>query len=204
MRFTTSLVAVAAATGASLVSATNTTVMVAANGALTFTPDTVTAAAGDFVVFQFAASGHSATQSSFQSPCTALSGGVNSGFQTVSSATLPTFSYAVTDANPVWFMCAQVGHCATGMVFANNPASTETFAAFQAGAKSGTAPVAATGAAGSTAASGSTPAAATTAAAATTTAASTSNGYGSGARESKVASVGLSVLALGLTALAFL
>ncbi|KAG8861948.1 hypothetical protein FRB96_002391 [Tulasnella sp. 330] len=197
MRFTSSLVALVAATGAGLVSATNTTVMVAANGALTFTPDTVTAAAGDFVVFQFQASGHSATQSSFQAPCTALSGGVNSGFSSVTSATLPTFSYAVKDTNPVWFMCSQVGHCAAGMVFAINPNSTETFAAFQAGAKSGTAPVAATGASSSTAASGSTPAAATTAA-------STSKGYGSGARESKAASVGLSALALGLTALAFL
>ncbi|KAG8861947.1 hypothetical protein FRB96_002390 [Tulasnella sp. 330] len=203
MHFTSSLVALVAATGASFVSAANMTVMVAANGQLQFTPNTVTAAAGDFVVFQFEASGHSATQTSFQAPCTALSGGVNSGFSSVTSATLPTFSYAVKDTNPVWFMCSQVGHCAAGMVFAINPNSTETFAAFQAAATGGSTPSAA-----STTASavdcGSTPASsaagggygyAVCSTGTTSTSASTPT---SGARDSKVASVGLSILALGL------
>lgn len=110
---------------------------------------------------------HTATQSTFAAPCTALQGGVDSGPCVLASshtlpchqathlrsfssrkpaaATPPTFNYTVADANPVWFYCATGTHCKSGMVFAVNPSADQSFAAFQAAAK-GEAPSSSAGA----------------------------------------------------------
>jgi plastocyanin len=49
-------------------------------GGLQFSPDHVSGAVvGDTVTFQFQPSGHTATQGSFNTPCTQLAGGFNSG-----------------------------------------------------------------------------------------------------------------------------
>ncbi|KAL1596371.1 hypothetical protein SLS60_009017 [Paraconiothyrium brasiliense] len=45
----------------------------------TFNPNSVTAAVGDIVQFQFSNGNHTATQSTLEAPCTPLNGGVNSG-----------------------------------------------------------------------------------------------------------------------------
>ena len=44
-------------------------------------------------------------------------------------------NYTAANNNSVWFFCATGAHCKSGMVFAVNPTTTETFAAFQAAAK---------------------------------------------------------------------
>jgi len=46
-----------------------------------------------------------------------------------------TYNYTVADTKSAWFFCATGTHCKSGMVFAVNPTTTETFAAFQSAAK---------------------------------------------------------------------
>jgi plastocyanin len=132
----------AAATGAT---GTVHQVIVGGTGVLTFQPDHLTAAEGDVVQFVFHAKNHTATQSSFKSPCSPLAGGFDSGFMPSTDAgpNFPTYSYTVTNASaPIWVYCKQGNHCAQGMVFAinTNENSPNTFAAFQAAAKGGASP----------------------------------------------------------------
>jgi len=128
------------ALAASMAQAANFVVQVGANGKLEFTPNTVQAANGDTVSFQFSPKNHTVTQSSFTAPCTKLTTptvGIDSGFQPVmaNATDMPVFTIAVNDSSvPLWFYCAQtnpVSHCESGMVFAINPTANKTFAQFQ-------------------------------------------------------------------------
>lgn len=56
-------------------------VMVGGTAGLTYQPDQITAAVGDMVVFTFMSANHTVTQSGFASPCVAMAGGMDSGFQ---------------------------------------------------------------------------------------------------------------------------
>lgn len=56
-------------------------VMVGGAAGLQFTPAEIKAAVGDMVVFTFMSANHTATQSAFDTPCQALAGGMDSGFQ---------------------------------------------------------------------------------------------------------------------------
>ncbi|KAF8140788.1 hypothetical protein K438DRAFT_1636972 [Mycena galopus ATCC 62051] len=113
-------------------------VQVGPNGTLTYSPSSITAAAGDTVTFTFNPKNHTVTQSTFAAPCVALEGGATSGFHFESnvSALLDTWTFTVADATtPAWFYCQQTGHCGQGMVFAiNAPAdpAPNSFSAFQA------------------------------------------------------------------------
>ena len=49
-------------------------------GALTFTPPEAYAEVGDMIIFNYMAQNHSVTQVSFDDPCVALPGGMDSGF----------------------------------------------------------------------------------------------------------------------------
>jgi len=119
-------VVLSAALVATQAMAATQTVMVG-QGGFVFTPNTVTAASGDTVTFQFAGA-HSATQSSFNDPCDPLSGGFDSGIL----ASSQSFSVQINDTQPVWVYCKQPGHCQGGMVFAiNAPAQGNTFDAFK-------------------------------------------------------------------------
>ncbi|KAH8117177.1 Cupredoxin [Phellopilus nigrolimitatus] len=132
MKFS-SLVSALSAIG--LASAANFTVKVGENGGLTYNPSSVNASVGDTIAFQFVAKNHSVTQSTFASPCNAS--GVNSGFFPVAAnaTTVPEWSFTLDNASaPLWFFCAQTGHCAKGMVFAVNPTAAKSFNAFQAAA----------------------------------------------------------------------
>jgi plastocyanin len=113
---------------------------------LTFEPANITAQPGDTITFEFHQKNHTVTQSSFASPCRALSSsstsgqvGFDSGFNPASAnaTTFPTYTVQVNDTKPIWAYCRQVGHCADGMVFAANAneSSANTFEAFQASAK---------------------------------------------------------------------
>ncbi|KAJ7029922.1 hypothetical protein C8F04DRAFT_962333, partial [Mycena alexandri] len=117
----------------------------------TFSPSNISANVGDVVTFQFLAKNHSVTQTTFAEPCSSpLFGGIDSGFQPVSpnSTATPQFSFTVNNANtPLFFFSAQtavVNECNTGMVFSINqdPNSAESFAAFQANAKTDIQPAA--------------------------------------------------------------
>ncbi|KAI0702496.1 hypothetical protein BC835DRAFT_1411047 [Cytidiella melzeri] len=99
-----------------------------ASGALTFTPEAISAAVGDQVVFHFQQKNHTATQSSFANPCGLKEGGFDSGFNPVpanQTDNFPTFTIPVNDLNPIWVFCDQAAgtpnsHCGQGMVFAVN------------------------------------------------------------------------------------
>jgi len=105
-------------------------------GVTQFSPSSVNANPGDVVTFIFQQKNHTATQSTFDSPCSPAPGGFDSGFIPVSanntSGPFQEAQFQVTDTNPVWVYCRQTGHCGLGMVFAINPGTQ--FAAFQAAA----------------------------------------------------------------------
>jgi plastocyanin len=99
-----------------------------------YTPEFVTANVGDTIVFTFKQLNHTVTQSSFDDPCSPLTGGFDSGFVPVATnATefLTTATFTVNDTSPVWVYCRQTGHCQKGMVFAINPGAGQ-FSTFQA------------------------------------------------------------------------
>lgn len=56
-------------------------VTVGGNAGLAYTPSEVKAAVGDMVVFTFMSTNHTVTQSAFDTPCVAMAGGMDSGFQ---------------------------------------------------------------------------------------------------------------------------
>ncbi|KAJ7288022.1 hypothetical protein C8J57DRAFT_504837 [Mycena rebaudengoi] len=126
----------------SAASAATITVLVGENGGLTYNPPNVTAAEGDEIAFQFMAKNHTVTQSTFKSPCTLQkepAEGINSGYQAVAAnaTEIPQWSFTVDNAtSPLWFYCAQPGHCGKGMVFSvNAPAVGNTHEKFVEAAK---------------------------------------------------------------------
>ncbi|KAN0129613.1 hypothetical protein V8E53_012609 [Lactarius tabidus] len=98
-----------------------------------FSPNNVTAQAGDTITFIFPSSNHSVTQSNFSTPCLPLAGGIDSGFEPVAdnSTDQLTFTITINDTSSLWFHCAQTGHCQKGQVFAVNPTDNETLTEFQ-------------------------------------------------------------------------
>ncbi|KAI5118448.1 hypothetical protein M0805_006267 [Coniferiporia weirii] len=117
------------------VAAVNTTVQVAFNSTLTFTPNNITASTGDVITFLFDAPNHSVTQSSLADPCIPLPGGFNSGFSTAANT---SWELQITNGSaPIWFFCAQTSpaiHCEKGMVGAINAPSDASLSSFSAGA----------------------------------------------------------------------
>jgi len=121
-------------------------VVVGGTGQLFYTPSNITAQVGDVIMFQFQQKNHTVTQSSFATPCRALtltstSGqvGFDSGFMPVAdgTTTFPTWNITVNGTAPIWAYCKQSGHCGSGMVFSVNSVESgpNNFAAFQAAAK---------------------------------------------------------------------
>ncbi|SPQ27319.1 a92c044e-de2e-4a32-9146-64d7f78753ef [Thermothielavioides terrestris] len=109
-------------------------VTVGGPGGLAFTPAQISATPGDTVIFTFLSQNHTATQSSFDTPCQPLAGGMDSGFQPNPNNTVnppPQVAMQVMVSTPLWFYCRQKGHCGKGMVFSINPTANKTQAAFQ-------------------------------------------------------------------------
>ncbi|KAH8888207.1 hypothetical protein GQ53DRAFT_749136 [Thozetella sp. PMI_491] len=117
------------------VAATGTTHSVdVGKGGLAFSPNSLTAAVGDTVIFTFFNANHTATQSAFDTPCDPLAGGMDSGFQPNANGTVnppPQVAMQVQVATPLWFYCRQTGHCGKGMVMSINPTAEKTQAIFQ-------------------------------------------------------------------------
>ncbi|QUC22998.1 uncharacterized protein UV8b_07239 [Ustilaginoidea virens] len=111
------------------------TVKVGGPGVLTFQPSELNnIPVGDIVVFEFFAQNHTVTQSSFNIPCKALAGGMDSGFLANPNNTVsppPQVAMQVMTAKPLWFYCRQKGHCGKGMVFSINPTADKTHAMFR-------------------------------------------------------------------------
>jgi len=146
MMLYSSLLALAASV--SLVAAADHQVVVGGDAGLVYTPSNITAAVGDTVTFLFEHANHTATQSSFATPCSPLvntttgASGFDSGFVPVPSgaASVPAWTLEVLVSTPIWVYCRQTGHCEQGMVFAINAATTgnKTYADFVALARSAT------------------------------------------------------------------
>lgn len=128
------------ATPASLAGNVHQVVVGNSNGSLTFDPAFVAAQPRDTISFQFHQKNHTVTQSTFDAPCLAKTGGLDSGFQAVAAnaTDFPVWNVTVNDTAPLWFFCEQhkpdgSSHCGAGMVFAVNPVqdSARNFTAYQ-------------------------------------------------------------------------
>ncbi|KIW31035.1 uncharacterized protein PV07_02719 [Cladophialophora immunda] len=123
----------ASATAAAAASTASNIHSVKVGPALTFTPDTVTAAEGDWVEFTFGA-GHSVAESSFAAPCVPISGsaGVYSGFPNDGDV----WRIQINSTDPLWLYCSATGHCEGGMAMVVNPPSSgNTLSAYKSAAQ---------------------------------------------------------------------
>ncbi|TFK71177.1 hypothetical protein BDN72DRAFT_895894 [Pluteus cervinus] len=92
-----------------------------------FEPNTLAAEAGDVINFIFHGRNHTATQSTLDSPCTALSGGFDTGFVALAAGgSSPVIQYRVAHTDPVVFFSSLLDHCARGMTFTLNLRATPT------------------------------------------------------------------------------
>ncbi|KAI0900822.1 Cupredoxin [Annulohypoxylon nitens] len=124
----------AAATSAAAGAAATHTVTVGGAAGLVYTPDSIQANVGDMVIFEFMSANHTATQSTFATPCKLMEGGMDSGFQPNANNTVdppPKVAMQVMTTDPLWFYCRQSGHCGKGMTFSINPSAAKTQAMFQ-------------------------------------------------------------------------
>ncbi|KAI1340110.1 Cupredoxin [Xylariaceae sp. FL0016] len=125
----------AGATGTIAGTGATHSVMVGGTAGLVYTPSEVQAAVGDMVVFTFMSTNHTVTQSGFTTPCVAMEGGMDSGFQPNADNAVnppPQVAMQVMSTDPTWFYCRQTGHCGKGMTFSINPTAEKTQAMFQA------------------------------------------------------------------------
>ncbi|KAL6710202.1 hypothetical protein ACN47E_009148 [Coniothyrium glycines] len=91
----------------------------------TFVPNSLTAAVGDIIQFQFSNGNHTVTQSAADAPCVPLAGGVHSGHIPFADnqTDVGTFNMPVTSAEPLFLYCATGPHCQAGQVMVVNPVS---------------------------------------------------------------------------------
>ncbi|KAI4152483.1 MAG: hypothetical protein LQ340_002883 [Diploschistes diacapsis] len=159
-------------------------VMVGGTAGLVYTPNTINAAIGDYVQFNFMSQNHTVTQSSFQTPCVNAKL-LDTGFTMANPNNTinppPAMKLQVNTTDPQWFYCKQKtpesSHCGMGMTFSINPTAAKSQAMFMAMAmqQNGTAAGAAPPASSAAAAA---PPAATSVAAAPPAATSMASGTG--------------------------
>ncbi|KAJ2967601.1 hypothetical protein NUW58_g10412 [Xylaria curta] len=109
------------------------------NGQLMFNPNNVTELVRTVVEFSYNPANHSIVQSSFDKPCQPIAregGGFVAPFvPTQQTPSGVTFEVTLTNADPIWFYCAQTAksHCQSGMVGSINAATEgdKTFQAFK-------------------------------------------------------------------------
>jgi plastocyanin len=105
MVYFTSLLATAVLSTAAL--AANFDVSVGAGG-FVYQPSTITAQIGDTVSFHFTSVAHDVIQSTFDTPCSYLTGGFAVTTQSSSSA---TYTLNITSSDPLWFFCSVRINC---------------------------------------------------------------------------------------------
>ncbi|ERF76099.1 hypothetical protein EPUS_01432 [Endocarpon pusillum Z07020] len=102
---------------------------VGADGALLFSPESLTASVGDTINFHFYPRNHSVVQSSFDAPCVPLSSASSGNSDVIYSGFFPVqddvseqmFSMLVNTTDPIWLYCSQGTHCQGGMAMVVNP-----------------------------------------------------------------------------------
>ncbi|KAI1330568.1 hypothetical protein F5Y16DRAFT_338240 [Xylariaceae sp. FL0255] len=104
------------------------------SGALAFSPNSITAAVGDMVQYQFQAGNHSVVQSNFDNPCepiqfnNASAVGFFSGYMDVaagsSTGNVPVYTIMINATTPMWVYCSQAKHCQAGMSMVINEDTT--------------------------------------------------------------------------------
>ncbi|KAH8157701.1 hypothetical protein CIB48_g10550 [Xylaria polymorpha] len=107
----------AGATGTVAAPGATHTVQVGGAAGLAYSPSELKAAVGDMVVFTFMSQNHTVTQSTFATPCDPMAGGMDSGFQANKDNAVvpaPQVAMQVMTSDPIWFYCAQTGHCVQG------------------------------------------------------------------------------------------
>ena len=89
----------------------------------TFVPNSVVAAVGDIVQFQFSNGNHTVTQSTADTACTPMEAGVHSGHIPFEDGQteVGTFNMPVTSTEPMFLYCATGPHCQEGQVMVINP-----------------------------------------------------------------------------------
>ncbi|MCJ1388290.1 hypothetical protein MMC18_001136 [Xylographa bjoerkii] len=114
--------------------ATGMTHMVTVGGSTNvFSPNSVVAVVGDFIEFVFMAANHSLTQSTFNTPCIKLVGGIDSGAMTNVGGMVtppPHITIQITTTTALFFFSEQLNVCGMGMVFSVNPTANMTEAMF--------------------------------------------------------------------------
>ncbi|KAK7408241.1 hypothetical protein QQX98_009604 [Neonectria punicea] len=97
----------------------------------TFVPNSVQAAVGDVIQFQFSSGNHTVTQSSEDAACQPLQltnpAAIHSGHipYEAGQTTVGTFNMPVTSTDPTFLYCATGPHCQNGQVMVVNPTSDE-------------------------------------------------------------------------------
>ncbi|KAK9388038.1 hypothetical protein V1515DRAFT_534413 [Lipomyces mesembrius] len=89
-------------------------------GGFVFSPNSVTAAIGDYIRFTWDAGPHGVAQAAFNSPCVPLTSPSSSdsvvffsGIMSPSGSTKPTYTIKVNSTDPIFFYCPVDGYCAT-------------------------------------------------------------------------------------------
>jgi plastocyanin len=98
----------------------------------TFVPNSLVAAVGDVVQFQFSNGNHTVTQSTADTACKPMEGGIHSGhipFQD-GQADVGTFNVVVTSTEPMFLYCATGPHCQEGQVMIVNAKSAQQVAEY--------------------------------------------------------------------------
>lgn len=93
-------------------------------------PNSVVAAVGDIVQFQFSNGNHTVTQSTADAACRPMDGGIHSGhipFQD-GQTDVGTFNMPVTSTEPMFLYCATGPHCQLGQVMVVNAANAKQVA----------------------------------------------------------------------------
>ena len=95
----------------------------------TFVPNSVVAAVGDIVQFQFSNGNHTVTQSTADTACTPMDAGVHSGHIPFEDGQteVGTFNMPVTSTEPMFLYCATGPHCQEGQVMIVNPYASSSF-----------------------------------------------------------------------------
>ncbi|KAJ7596562.1 hypothetical protein C8J56DRAFT_290653 [Mycena floridula] len=131
-----------ALTLAAVVLAEDHLVTVGADNLFAFAPNSLVAAVGDTITFQFLTRNHSATTTTFVNPCPPPPGGFgDGGFDTgfhpsVTTGDAPEATVTIVDLEPHWVSCMQAAgaHCRLGMTLSINPPPDMTEAQFMANA----------------------------------------------------------------------
>ncbi|KAK0620826.1 hypothetical protein B0T14DRAFT_538097 [Immersiella caudata] len=100
---------------------------------LVFTPNSVTAAKGDIIEYQFFPPTHSVIMGDFNNPCmpAATGGFFSGGFTTSSGQNSNVFQVTINTTDPIFFYCGFPTHCESGMSGVINPSTEQTLDAYQ-------------------------------------------------------------------------